>query len=168
MTIQIRNARKTDAGPVSQINIQAWRESYPPYIDKKDIERLDLHNMTLNRHTRFAQGKANHVNLIAEDTGSIIGFCEGGPLRGFLENVKGEIYTLYVLKSHQNKGAGKRLLLEALKRLQESQHTPIIIRTLKENLITRGFYEYMGGKLIGEGTFHWLSRPYLEVQYLFS
>ena len=144
MTIIIRDVTKEDAWLVSQVNIQIWRESYSDFIDKRDLESLNLDEMASRRHAFYAAKHKHHLNLIIEERHQIIGFCEGGPPREPSEYAKGEIYTLYIRQSHQGRGFGKSLFLYALKELRKQHLSPILVGVLRENRKSMAFYEYMG------------------------
>ena len=56
-----------------------------------------------------------------------------------------EIHTLYLLRTGQGRGAGKRLLQGAARALQSQGARSLLISVLRENAPARGFYEHLGG-----------------------
>ena len=89
---------------------------------------------------------AKRAFLVAEDeTGQIVGFSSGGPERTGDTEYPGEIYTLYLLKSLQGRGLGRRLLTAMARRLHEDGCLALMLWTHIRNP-ARAFYEAMGGE----------------------
>lgn len=79
----------------------------------------------------------------------IVGFASGGS-RGedlYLE-YEGELYAAYLLREHQRKGLGRRLIGTVADGLAAQGKRSILAWVLAENP-SRPFYDAMGGKLLG-------------------
>lgn len=84
--------------------------------------------------------------FVAEDAnGDIIGYSSGGKERRNHSIYQGELYTLYVLQSHQKLGIGKRLLVSVVRELAELQIRSLFVWVLEANPSCY-FYEALGGK----------------------
>lgn len=97
---------------------------------------------------------------IAELDGSILGIVMGGPpspwppddaARGSAKT--GQCYALYVDTTKQGSGIGRALLQELARLLAADGAERLLIGVLAANAPGRGFYERMGGKLLGERDF---------------
>ena len=63
------------------------------------------------------------------------------------EDGASEITTLYVLRSAQEMGLGRRLLTDTARVLAARGAVALIIWVLRDNTRARGFYEHLGGRL---------------------
>src|SRR5205085_8952249 len=86
--------------------------------------------------------------LVAEENGTLVGFCHGGPNRGPEAEYRGELYALYVLENRQRQGLGRRLTLALAEHLEAAELRSMIVWVLKDNP-SRGFYESLGGRPAG-------------------
>ena len=88
---------------------------------------------------------------VAEIDGRIVGFAGGGRARdGAPPGYVGEVYAMYVHPARQGQGIGRTLLRAVATGLVERGLVPIVIWTLFDNPQSRGFYEALGGTVIGE------------------
>lgn len=78
--------------------------------------------------------------LVAKQGEKVIGFVGYGK-SDENENIA-EIYALYVLAEHYNRGIGYRLTQEAMKFLKN--YTSLVLWVLKDNLRVIAFYEEIG------------------------
>jgi GrpB-like predicted nucleotidyltransferase (UPF0157 family) len=86
--------------------------------------------------------------LVAEENGTLVGFCHGGPNRGTESPYRGELYAIYILEHRQRRGLGRRLILALAERLDAASLRSMIVWVLKENPACR-FYESLGGRPAG-------------------
>jgi ribosomal protein S18 acetylase RimI-like enzyme len=91
--------------------------------------------------------------FVAEAGGSLVGFgacCrqrdETLQRRGF----SGEISAIYVLRSHQRGGVGRSIMGIMAQTFFEQGRTAASLWVLRENVMARGFYERLGGAILGE------------------
>ena len=94
------------------------------------------------------------VLLVADDdvhgvVGLVLATVPGDDPSGDLA----EVGALYVLPGHQGRGVGRLLLREAAAVLRSRGSRRLRIGVLSANLPARGFYEAMGGQVVGQRTF---------------
>ena len=79
-----------------------------------------------------------------------VGFATAGHCR--VENARfgAEVYMLYILRRHQRRGHGTRLLEACRYWLSSVGYRGIMLWVLADNP-ARGFYEAMGGEAVGAG-----------------
>ncbi len=145
--IKVRIAREIDFHDIAQVYIETWRDSYAGtlpdrvLIDMKKEKLVVSFSQTLQHHSE--------VLVVAEDIKEgIVGMGSAGRNRDRRSRYLGEVYTLYVHPSHQNKGVGKMLLSHLFKELTKFNIDSSIIWVLAGNP-SRFFYEVMGGKMTG-------------------
>ncbi len=94
---------------------------------------------------------AHGIFYVAEPpAGSIVGFASGGPRQeeSNYPEYEGELYTAYLLRQHQRRGLGRRLLGAVARGLLADGKHSMLAWVLAENP-SRAFYEAVGGKLLG-------------------
>lgn len=90
------------------------------------------------------------IALVAESSaGEVIGFATGGPKVGArFPEYDAELYTIYLLQGHQRSGVGWRIFAAVADRLRREGKGSMLLWVLEDNP-ARGFYEKLGGNLLG-------------------
>ena len=89
-----------------------------------------------------------YMMIIAEHpTGEVAGFIDFGPPEIDVGRDV-QIYSFYFLKQFQRLGIGKRLFAHCLEQIRQDGHRSMCLDALAISPY-RGFYEKMGGKVIG-------------------
>ena len=91
----------------------------------------------------------SHLVVATDDGDRVVGFSNGGVNRSTEHDIDGEVQAIYLLKDYQGAGVGRRLLQASFDRLAEDGFNKLLLWVLADNP-TCGFYERMGGKVIGE------------------
>ena len=92
--------------------------------------------------------------LVAEgDDSDLVGLVSGGAAEHEVNGPVAEISALYVLPSRHGRGIGRSLLRAAAGNLARLGFAELRVGVLSVNLSARAFYEAMGGREIGQGTF---------------
>ena len=145
--IKVRIARETDFQDIAQVYIETWRDSYAGTLPDRVLINMKKEKLVFS----FSQTLQQHLEVlvVAEDIKEgIVGMGSAGRNRDQRSKYLGEVYTLYVHPSHQNKGVGKMLLLRLFSELMKFNINSSIIWVLAGNP-SRFFYEVMGGKMTG-------------------
>ena len=150
MEVTIREAKTTDAYDIAYVNVYTWKSTYGDLIDNYLIDKRINNILFRTEKLREVLGVKNNF-LVAEIDGSIVGYITYGKSRMEKYKDSGEIGALYILSEYQNKGIGKKLLKEAVIKLQENGFNSMIICSLKGNK-ARYFYELMGGIVVDSKT----------------
>jgi len=138
----IRASQKTDAHTMSRIYVQTWQDTYLSVIPFGY-----LFTMSVSQHERsfYSELTSRQItSFVAEDAGRVIGFITGGYERHGDDIYSGEIYTLYVLKNHQRRGIGAKLVSALAAQFNHNGIYSMLVRVLKENPY-RGFYNKING-----------------------
>jgi ribosomal protein S18 acetylase RimI-like enzyme len=90
---------------------------------------------------------------VVVDNGEIVGLAMGGSANAEELPQTGAVYALYISTSHQGQGLGRRLVQAVATDLMQKGMTALQIGCLAANTPARGFYEAIGGRLVGERLF---------------
>ncbi|MHB8528401.1 MAG: GNAT family N-acetyltransferase [Caulobacteraceae bacterium] len=134
-----------DAADVARLHVEAWRETYAGILPGPYLRAMNPRTHARRWRLQLTAAKPGDVVLLAEGPGGLIGYCAGA-----VEGPEAEIYTLYLLKSAQRSGVGRRLLGAAARVLALRGAASLELEVLSENRPARGFYEHLGGKNAGE------------------
>jgi ribosomal protein S18 acetylase RimI-like enzyme len=148
--VRIRRAVADDATAIASVRVDTWRSAYRGLLPDALLDGLDPADGAGWRRG-LESLDPTRVAHVADLDGVVVGFATGGRARAAAPpGHAGEIYALYVRDAHQGNGIGRRLLRASAAGLVERGLVPIVIWTLFDNPASRGFYEALGGKVIGE------------------
>jgi GNAT superfamily N-acetyltransferase len=141
----IRRAVDTDAASIAQVHVAAWRSTYTGIVAQSHIDRLSVADFTARwlGRLRDTTDSSPTVLVALDNHGAITGFVSGGKTRDGTVPFDGELYAIYLLKSAQGKGLGRRLVEELAKRLLSQGHTSLCVSVLTDNPACH-FYERLG------------------------
>lgn len=143
--VDVRLGSVEDADAIARVHVETWRTTYAGMLPDDMLVRMSAEGQARMWRRMLREGE---TVLVAEDpTAGIIGFSSYGPNRGGRGDFSGEIYTLYVLPDHQERGLGRGLLGALFAALQREGHNSALIWVLADNP-TRFFYEAMGGRCV--------------------
>ena len=163
MDLIIRQVEFEDIPRVVEIQIAGWKTAYRGIIDDNYLDNLDAEEKKVKRKRDF--GKSPFVVAVLD--GKIVSFCR------YLYEVfsddgigfDSEIMALYVDPELKGKGIGKELFEYVKNDLKEHGKKKTILWCLKENYPSRGFYEKMGGEIVGEHGIEIGGKIYPEVGF---
>jgi L-amino acid N-acyltransferase YncA len=145
--MQIREAKLEDARAIAEVHLASWKTTDPGIIPQEYIDGLRVEDGAARWVARLTE-KATTV-FVAEDEAGIFGFAAGGAMMHPVDGYHGELGAIYLLASHQGKGAGAALVRRMAGELRRQGFANMVVWVLKENP-ARGFYERMGGVKVGE------------------
>ena len=162
----IRDAILADASAIARIHVDSWRVTYRGLMPDDLLAGLSYEGRVRQWNAAVAAANEGHECLIVADVGEdgIVGFAHGGQCRGDW-GYDGELFAIYLLETHQGRGLGKALQLAVAERLAAQGRTSMLIWVLDTNAVGRGFYEALGGVLVGEKTEMWGEATLHEVAY---
>lgn len=162
----IRDANEADVEAIAQVHVTSWRETYPGIMPRELLDRLDVGRRAAQWRRWFGTDSGQprrRVLVVCEVNDDVVGFASGVlPDR----SDEGELETLYLLRSSQGHGHGRRLVADVAKRIQALGASSLMLWVADGNP-TAGFYTHMGGVLtetkakpfgpysITEHRYHW-------------
>ena len=135
-----------DADAIERVRTDTWRDAYRGLLPDSLLDGLGYD--ATRRRALVAALPPHQFVLVAEDDGTVVAYCIGGPSRSADDPFAGEVYAIYVLPEHHGRGIGRALLEAAAKELADRGFGSMIIWVLRENAPSRRFYERMGGRHI--------------------
>jgi L-amino acid N-acyltransferase YncA len=146
--MKIREAKPEDAEAIARVHLESWKTTYPGIIPQMYIDGLKVENGIRSWQERLTQDGGPAV-FVAEDEAEIFGFAAGGAVMHPVEGFDGELGAIYLLQTHQKRGAGAALTRQIAGALRERGFRSMVVWVLEANP-SRGFYERMGGELVAE------------------
>src|ERR1700741_712099 len=160
-------AGPADAEALAHVHVTAWRETYQGLLPDAFLARMSETNHTRRFRHELTHPRKDELTLAAVNRFGLFGYVAGGPSRSFAEG-EAEIATLYLLRTAQGRGVGRRLPTAAARVLAPQGARTLMISVLAENAHACGFYEPLGGRAdpprrepgpggsaILEGTYRW-------------
>ncbi|CAN7151931.1 GNAT family N-acetyltransferase [Phenylobacterium sp. LjRoot219] len=137
-------AGPADAEALARVHVTSWRETYRDLLPEAFLARMSEPGHARRFRHELTRPGPHDVLLAAINPYGVFGYVAGGPSRAGVEG-EAEIATLYILRSAQGRGVGRRLLTDAARTLAAHGARSLMISVLAENAPARGFYERLGG-----------------------
>lgn len=147
--MRIREAGPEDAEAIARVHLASWKTTYPGIIPQAHIDGLRVEDGIARWRERLVEG--GPLTLVAEDEAGVFGFASGGAIVHFVDGFDGELGAIYLLASHQGRGAGAQLVREMARRLRDQGFRSMAVWVLRDNPAC-GFYARMGGVRVAEQT----------------
>lgn len=137
-------AGPADAEALARVHVTAWRETYRGLLPDAFLARMSEPGHARRFRHELLRPGPHDVTLAALNPYGVFGYVSGGPSRAGVEG-EAEIATLYLLRSAQGRGVGRRLLTDAVRALAAHGAQTLMISVLAQNAPARAFYERLGG-----------------------
>jgi GNAT superfamily N-acetyltransferase len=149
--VLIRRARAANAPQIARVHVDSWRATYAGVVPAHFLESIFYEDFEARWRCWMGEHGGHRsfyvVELPPEDR--IVGFASDGPQREEqYPEYGGELYAAYLLREHQRKGLGRRLIGAVAEGLAAQGKRSMLAWVLAENP-SRPFYEAGGGKLLG-------------------
>ncbi len=148
MDALVREARMSDAEGVARVEVEAWRDTYPTLLPDDYLVRcLDVGRGAAMWRRRL-QGRSRNTLVAApkHTPKQIAGYATWGRCRLGIPPAGGELYELYLMPGHQERGLGRRLCAAVAGRLLATGLASMSVEVLEGNP-ARFFYEALGARL---------------------
>jgi 3-deoxy-manno-octulosonate cytidylyltransferase (CMP-KDO synthetase) len=147
--ISFRQATPEDLPRVADVHIRSWQQSFRSIAPENYLNGMTAEKRIGRLRDRFERPPYSMI-LAEHSNGDIAGFIDfGPPLLDVGRDV--QIYSFYFLKHFQRLGIGQRLFGHCLETIRRNGHRSMCLDVLAVSPY-RGFYEKMGGKVIGHDT----------------
>ena len=165
----IREAVADDAAGIARAHVQSWRESYVGIVPEAHLAAMDVDERTKRWLGTFEAAEAPWRAFVAVSgvSGGIEGFVTLGKAREGFAGLEVELYALYLLRSAQGTGAGRRLFDAARQSLRACGINGMYLWVLADNP-SAGFYRHMGGREVSRKTIDIGGKPLEEIAYGWS
>lgn len=149
----IRPARVEDAEQIAKVQMRTWQISYADIFPADKLAGLEHElDRRIERWTSILSGTERlSVTFVAEDGNqSVVGFANAGKQLKPEYPQDSELHAVYLLPEVHRKGIGRRLFSAAADELQNLGFSSLLLWVLADNLLSRAFYEHLGGRFCGE------------------
>lgn len=136
----VREIVPSDIPSVAAAHSAAWRAAFHGILS--DSLLTDFGGVSLEQVWAEIILRPNRLNLVAVHSGRTIGFVGFQSVPS--EAKKSEVIGIYVHPEYWRLGAGKALLSAATNRMAASGAHEAFLWTMRENLISRRFYQKEG------------------------
>jgi GNAT superfamily N-acetyltransferase len=146
----IRVAVPQDAAALGAMHAASWAEAYPPLVEAGRLPRGLFEQMTdpARRIAAFGAMLAKPAlpggMLLAEESGTVLGFALVGPARDAALGAGGELSGLYLLRRAQGQGIGTALLAAGFAVLRAAGHRDAGAWAVEGNTPAERFYAARG------------------------
>ncbi|HZV35381.1 MAG TPA: GNAT family N-acetyltransferase [Verrucomicrobiae bacterium] len=139
----VRAATISDAAAIARIHVDTWRAAYRGHGPDSVLANLSVERREAFWRERLTQEKG--AVFVAEEKGSVIGFCDLIPSRDADADAQVvEIAAIYIEPASWRKGAGGALCKQAFAEAQNRGCKSITLWVLTTNTAARHFYERIG------------------------
>ena len=158
----IRAAREADAPAMGRVMVATYLAAHHDQMPAEAWARraqewtpeVSAHGWARTLREIAADASSRECIYVAVDEGGeLVGLAMGGPANAEVLPQIGAVFALYVSKSHQGRGLGRRLVQAIATDLAEHGMTALQIGCLAANAPARHFYEAIGGYLVDERLF---------------
>jgi len=141
--VEIREARRSDAGDVAAVHVRSWQQGYRGLLPDDYLAALRPEERA-RRYSFEDADPARPATLVAVDGGAIVGFATTGTCRDREAGPAGEVMALYVDPPSWGAGVGRALVAAARARLADQGFARAVLWVLEGNERAERFYRIDG------------------------
>lgn len=141
LAITWREGSVADSLAVAAVNVDSWQASFPNRPSHPDDLSVGRRAEMFRRRFEAAFYRMH----VVEAHGRVIGFVDVGSPRDQQWRCEAELYAIYVLKSHQGNGIGRRLFELACDAVVADGRGSMYLIALQDSPYRR-FYEHLGAR----------------------
>jgi ribosomal protein S18 acetylase RimI-like enzyme len=139
----IRAATRDDIPGLARVHVKSWLETYSGLVPTEILDAITLEARVLQWERTFDQP---HGIFVALEVDEVVGFASCGTAQDL--QADGELFTLYVLNSHQGRGLGQALWNAVLEFAHARGWESMVLWVLESNILAQGFYRHQGCVLV--------------------
>ena len=164
--VTIRAANPADAGQIARVHVDSWRTTYESIMPAEYLAGLSYRDRESMWNEALTTDRPSSGIFVAEtEGGDVVGFASWGPEREGDSTYRAELYAIYILQEHQNRGLGRDLVSAAAQSLLDDGLSSMLLWVLEDNHPACRFYESLGGQRVGRKTVTIGGVDFEEVSY---
>lgn len=164
MTFEVRKAEAGDCHAIAEIQVDSYRTTYAGIFPPTYLAKFDVDEQTQDWLELLASRPDDILLVAVAEDGQTAGYVLARAEPDIYPGYDSEIVALHVRHLWQRRGAGHALFMTALFQLQEKECRRVMLWTLEKNPI-RGWYERLGGQVIGRKNYEVDGWDVVEVAY---
>jgi len=152
-TTRIREAVSSDAIEIARVHVDSRRATYAGILPDSLLSTMSYEESESRWSLRLRNPAIAAFVAEEDDSGEgaqremVVGFASGGPEGSADSDYKGELYNIYLLRSHQRRGLGSLLTAAVAGELKRRNFESMLVWVLADNP-SRRFYEALGGEFL--------------------
>jgi len=148
---QIRKATAGDSAGLARVQVDSYRTAYAGLLPAEYLARFSYEEQEQDWR-RWMHEHPEDVLLVAVgEEQEVAGYALGRPGPAGIAGFDSELIALHVRGLLQRQGLGRRLVAAAAGELKQRGCRSVMLWVLEGNP-ARGFYERLGGRLLGRQT----------------
>lgn len=154
--VRIRLAEPGDAGLLAAIGVETFVETFGHLYSAENLAAFLESNHSLAVYRTILADPAYRAWIAEDERGADIGYAAAGPCGlpvDAMPAASGELKRVYVRKSAQGSGLGRRLIDEVLGWLKQAGYAPVYLSVYSENHGAQRLYARYGFSKIKEYEF---------------
>lgn len=173
-TFAIRPARPADAPALAALKLACFRETflggggfdipYPP----ADLARFEAESYGEAAVAAELADPAHATWVAQADDGALVAYAHAGPCKlphPQADARQGELYQIYIRRSHQRYGLGRRLMTLAFDWLEATYPGPVWLGVWSGNEAAQRFYAGLGFRKVGD--YHFMVGDHADAEFIF-
>ncbi len=146
--LRIKKASLEDAPAIARIHLSSWQYAYRHQFPKRYLDALSL-DEKIAQWTQYFKHKGEKTCslYLALNNEQPVGFISFGPGRDSAHAQQGEIYALYLIRTHWGKGIGHTLFKKAAQKMSSDRAVGVYLWALDSNKQALHAYQKWGGEV---------------------
>lgn len=150
--MKIRAAVIQDSAGIARVQVDSYRTAYAGIFPQEYLDHFIYEEQEQDWRDLLSSGEFTDVLYVAEnDNHEIAGYALGRTGPSGVASYDSELVALHVRQADQGQDVGRQLLAAVADRLRRRECSSLMVWVLAQNP-ARGFYERLGGRLVGEKT----------------
>lgn len=149
--IRIRGATADDGAGLARVQVDSYRAAYAGLLPAEYLAGFSYEEQERDWRGWLASHPEDVLLVAVEEGGEVVGYALARAGASSIVPYDGELVALHVRGRLQRQGLGRRLVAAAAGALRQRGCTALMVWVMEGNP-SRGFYERLGGRLIGRQT----------------
>jgi GNAT superfamily N-acetyltransferase len=160
--VRIRKAKIDDSAGLAKVQVDSYRTAYAGIFPQAYLDQFSYEEQEQDWRDWISSRPEDVLYVAVLEPGGIVAYALARPGPTQIAPYDSELMALHVVRPHQRQGIGRWLVAAVAGQLQQKGCSSLMLWVLEENR-ARGFYERLGGHLLGESKVSWCEK--LEVAY---
>lgn len=165
--VLIRRARPGDAPLIARVHVDSWRDTYAGIIPQDALDKFTYEARERQWESWLSPGSPELAYVAVDELGHIVGFALGGSSQQQDLGYDGELIGIYLKKSVQRAGVGRRLLY-ALGQAMDFYGFRSMMFWIIEHSPAVNFYRQHGARIVTQRSERFGSRELVQLCFGFD
>lgn len=161
--ITYREAKFEDIPQIAEVHVESWQKSFAGIVPQEFLDNMTTEKRAKAWEQRFSENSFHKMFVAETSAGKIVGFANfGKPERE--RSFDTELYAIYFLPEYQRKGIGAKIFRLCQREMAANNFDSVCLETLEASPF-RGFYEKLGGRVVGDDKHDFAGVPFKTLIY---